>query len=1231
MFGAIFTFELKTWFKSWQFYLYTTIFFAIGFFLMASGLGYFDAITVTTTSLMHMNAAVVIGNLIEGTNQLLYFLFPTIIGAGIYKDYKYNAHQIFYSYPFSKLSYLAGKFWSGFLITFIISVFVGLGIFVATLLPWANPELMGPNLFWNYAQSYFINVIPNMLLVGMLVFAITTLSRSVYVGFIAVIVLLIILGVSGSLISDMDNEVAAILLDPTGMEALNYYTKYWTINELNTQNIPIEKWYLVNRLIWLSVSLILAVILFVTFKFSEQAPSFRLRKNKDGKRVTKSNLVGLHRIVIPKVKYDYSIKTHWSNVWNFTKMNFKALVKNRVFLIMAGVGVLSMVLVGLFDNTMYGTETLPVTRNMFTSLLAVFHIFIIANTFLGAGLLIHRGQLSNMDHLVDATPTPNWVFFSSSYFALILMQIVSLLIVVLAGVFIQIYYGYFQFEIGLYLKGLIGVYLVQYIIWAGLAMLVQTLFKNYIVGFFALILFFLFGDKYSALGIEQDIFFFNKLPRFGYSDLNGFGSILPKYFIYAGYWLLFVGFLSGLTLLFWRRGVFGSKERFAKAKERAQMKIILPALICLIGFLSLGGYLYYENKILHPYYSAKDMELMRVDYEKKFKKHENMLLPRITDVNVEMDLYPKTRDFEARGVYMLQNKNAAPVDSLLVSYETDYLTEINIEGAQQVAKDTLFGFIFYKLNQPLDSGAVAKMEFKVKNKPNTVLRNNSPVLGNGTFINNFIFPSLGYASSREISDTQLREKYHLPPKERMADQDDMKARGNTYIRDDSDWITFEATVSTDEDQIAIAPGYLQKEWTDNGRKYFHYSMGDQKILNFYAFNSGKYEVKKEKWKDINMEIYYHKSHPYNVDRMLKSMEKSFAYFTEEFSPYQFKQARIIEFPASEGSFAQSFANTFPFSESIGFIANVDDEDENAVDYPFSVSSHELAHQWWAHQVIGANVQGATMLSESLAEYSSLKVLEREYGKSQMRKFLKEALDSYLSGRRYERKKEKALMYNENQQYIHYNKGSLVFYAMSDYIGEKNLNKALSRFIKKVAFQEPPYTTAKELVDELKLATPDSLQYLIHDMFETITLYDNYIDLAEAKELPDGRYEVHIKAIVSKYRAGEKGEKMFAGVKGDSLSYLTEKGQEIYSIPLKDYIDLGIFAKEKDKKTGKVPEKILYLEKVKITDIENDFKIIVDELPEEVGIDPYNKLIDTKSYDNRRKVKVNSRSDVEKEE
>ncbi len=163
--------------------------------------------------------------------------------------------------------------------------------------------------------------------------------------------------------------------------------------------------------------------------------------------------------------------------------------------------------------------------------------------------------------------------------------------------------------------------------------------------------------------------------------------------------------------------------------------------------------------------------------------------------------------------------------------------------------------------------------------------------------------------------------------------------------------------------------------------------------------------------------------------MMEAMKKSIKYYSENFSPYQHKQARIIEFPKTEGTFAQAFANTMPFSEGIGFIAMVDLDNPNSVDYPFSVVSHEMAHQWWAHQVIGANTKGSTLLSESLSEYSSLKVLEKEYGKYQMRKFLKEALDKYLQGRTFEWKEENPLMYVENQQYIHYNKGALVLYAI----------------------------------------------------------------------------------------------------------------------------------------------------------------------------------------------------------
>ena len=77
------------------------------------------------------------------------------------------------------------------------------------------------------------------------------------------------------------------------------------------------------------------------------------------------------------------------------------------------------------------------------------------------------------------------------------------------------------------------------------------------------------------------------------------------------------------------------------------------------------------------------------------------------------------------------------------------------------------------------------------------------------------------------------------------------------------------TVAT-ADQIAIAPGYLQREWTQNGRRYFHYKM-DKPIHDFFSFQSARYAVRRDKWNDVALEVYYDPQHDYNVERMVKSL------------------------------------------------------------------------------------------------------------------------------------------------------------------------------------------------------------------------------------------------------------------------------------------------------------------------------------------------------------------------
>ena len=168
------------------------------------------------------------------------------------------------------------------------------------------------------------------------------------------------------------------------------------------------------------------------------------------------------------------------------------------------------------------------------------------------------------------------------------------------------------------------------------------------------------------------------------------------------------------------------------------------------------------------------------------------------------------------------------------------------------------------------------------------------------------------------------------------------------------------------------------------------------------------------------------------------------------------------------------------------------------------------------------------------------------------------------------------------------------YALKDFIGEDTLNAALKRYIKKVAFQEPPYTNSVEFIGFLRDACPDSLKYLIKDMFEDITVYENYIKDLSYEAMKDGKYKVKLTLGSVKFKSDSLGKQK--------------------AVPVADYMDVGIFTEKIVK--GKTKEKELLLQKVKMDKDVKTFEFIVSEKPIKAGIDPYGKLIDRKPENNK---------------
>jgi hypothetical protein len=368
---------------------------------------------------------------------------------------------------------------------------------------------------------------------------------------------------------------------------------------------------------------------------------------------------------------------------------------------------------------------------------------------------------------------------------------------------------------------------------------------------------------------------------------------------------------------------------------------------------------------------------------------------------------------------------------------------------------------------------------------------------------------------------------------------------------------------------------------------------------FYNISSAAYDVHREIWTGkngdkVNIEIFHHPTHTYNIDRFVNGVKKSLDYFSENYGPYQYKQMRILEFPRYS-TFAQSFPNTVPYAESFGWVG--DFSDPNDLDYAFTVTAHEVAHQWWGHQITPSATRGANQISESMAEYSSLMVMKKEYGVDAMQKFLKEELDRYLRSRANESKFEKTLLDNDNQAYVWYRKGGLILYALQDLIGETNLNRGFMAYAEAARFRpKAPFTTSLEWYDYMKSVTPDSLKYYLEDSFEKITLYSNKVKEASYKKLADDQYEVTINV--------ESAKNYF-----DGNGKLLEEGSQA------NLLEIGVFDNDIENDQGMTIKSPMILERVWVKPGTSTYTFVTDKLPQKAGIDPYNKMIDRIPDDN----------------
>lgn len=1173
-FGEVYRYELAYRLRSISTWLYAAFLFLIAFWVIH--------VAVTGTNPIHVNSP----QSLADTMALFCGLFGILVTAGLFsdaaiRDRAAGMDALLFTTRLRPAEYLGGRFLAALTINGMLVIAIPLGLALATTMPYLPREAFGPNHLAAYVQPILLFLLPNVVLIGAILFTIAALTRQVIPVYLGAVAIFIGYLVAANYWSGITNPILSTLADPLGINALKAMTAYWTASERNARLIGFPAMLLWNRVLWLGIAAMLFAVLQRTFRFTQ-----RKERRRREERVDAPSAHQRASVMVPQLRGVFGSRTRMRQTLAVTRQSLAEVMSGRAFPVafLASIGL--VILWGWnVGETVFDTITWPVTHLVADIVLSERAIaipwLVIA---LYAGELVWKDRETGASQIADAAPVRSGVMLLGRFLALVALIALFQLAFMIGGILLQALQGYYEFEPGLYLRILFGWNFVEYVLLAALAMTVHVLVNHKYVGH-VLVLLVTFFNHAATYGIHH-LLVYNGGPGLTYSEMNGFGPFVTPYIWFKLYWASWAMLFGVVTMLFWVRGPeLGFRQRLATACARLTARTARVAAVAVVLILAIGGFIFYNTNVLNDYLPPQKAGGPQAEYERRYARYKDLPQPVIAGAELRFEVYPETPAVDARGSYRLVNDTSVPIRSVHIEtprgrdYEVRSLTFDRASKPELI--DAEHGYRIFALERALAPGESMQFSFDVAFRPRGFRHGGwqTTVVRNGSYFDRRLVPFIGYQPGFEVTGDAERKRYGLSPKGLPAPHDAAARRYQSAFRD-GDRMRVETIVGTSADQIAIVPGMLRRTWTENGRRYFHYASRVPETFGTAVF-SAKYAVTKGKWKDVDLEIFHHPPHRANLDRMMSGMQKALDYYTAEFGPFPYRELRAIEVPPYSIN-ARAFPSALALSES-NFITRTE---PGLVDLTFFGTAHEVAHHWWGGQIRPAYANGRKFVSESLANYSAMLVTEKVLGAAEARRVYDFQMNRYLQ-RRGETGEDVPLLEVDDQPHVSYGKGAVALYTLREHIGTEAVNRALRRFVEKYGQSGPPYPTSLDLYAELRAVTPPSSHALLTDLFETMTLWDVKTQSATSRRLPDGMYEVTLEVVAQKLRADAIGRET--------------------PTPMNDLIEVGVFAADN--------EQPLYLTRHRIRSGQQTIRIIVPRQPLRAGLDPNRKLIERERGDN----------------
>jgi len=946
--------------------------------------------------------------------------------------------------------------------------------------------------------------------------------------------------------------------------------------EKNSPAVPLSGGFLWNRVLWLGLALIVLWRVYKRFKMilaEGKRPGQKVKRNQEKKDINGSGLFLSHPLLLE------------------VRLHLRAIMGQKSFWIIGALGFAWILLTGGFNVGIQRslTQAYPVTSLLLESIsfpLFTTVLFLICTM---AGFLIWFDRDCQSQELIDALPVSDWRLLFPRLLAMWSVLLATVLLTGGLGVLIQVFKGYSRFEIGLAAAELLGRQFPMFCIMATMAFFLQVALNH---RWPAYILFLLLADEgMELLGFKHHLILFAKAPPVTLSDMNGLGPFWQGILHYTLYWGLFAWVLIGLSLLLWVRGHeqgLGNRLRIMAGRFSGRVRVFM--ILGLLSWLGSGAYITYETLMVNRYEPEGVVLGKQVRYEQRWREWGERIQPIITAVSLQVDLYPEQRRVSSRGHLNLQNQSSQAIAEVFVQMpQAPQTVEYALDRAGKVLEeDPQTRVNIFHLDTPLRPGEQCRLNFTLHWQESGFKDQGEEtrLMPNGTFLTNqHLVPAIGYDSDyqRELTGQERRRRFGLGPQTLWPDAESPGVREHNLLNRHAHRIDFEARISTSADQTALTIGDLIASRQENGRNYYHYRCA-KPIWYYFPVLSGRYEVKSIPWQGRQISVYHHPGHPWNVDLMLQAARDSLEVFSQEFSPYAYSHLRIVEFPRYE-VFAEGFPGLIPFSEGHEFIAHYPGQER--VEGVYRVVAHELAHQWWAHQILGARAKGLFMMTESLAQYGAFMLVKRRYLPQAERLYASQEAGLYFRGRGQGDVLETPLnQVIDSNDVLSYQKGYGVMRALAGYLGEDTVNQALRDYLRIWAEKEPPYALAEDFLLALQQVTPLSHRYLLDDWFRSIIIYDCRAKEAHVSRTADGRYLMRLAYTFIKKRCDAQGREE--------------------SVTPSDWVFFAVYDKS---------GKLLKREQVQLKAEEGVYTVQLDEQPDAVAIDPDGFLLDRNDKDN----------------